>query len=93
MTEASGSINDMTITTSAVDRDQRSSDSIQWTIVQRGLWVGKRDGEFAGMIEALGLDQPSTGQSNVDSFGAMTNCGHDLGHFPSFSAAKNAFND
>ena len=24
---------------------------IQWTSVQRGLWVGKANGEFAGMIE------------------------------------------
>ena len=30
----------------------RRSTPIEWTAVQSGLWVGKLDGEFAGMVEA-----------------------------------------
>lgn len=32
----------------------RAGASIQWTVVQNGLWVGKIGGEFAGMIESRG---------------------------------------
>ncbi|MEP6481592.1 MAG: hypothetical protein ABJA94_06240 [Rhodoglobus sp.] len=30
----------------------RTASTTEWTAVQSGLWVGKVDGEFAGMIEA-----------------------------------------
>ena len=36
------------ITSSAPVRET----TIEWTAVQSGLWVGKTDGEFAGMVEA-----------------------------------------
>lgn len=55
--------------------------TIQWTAVQSGLWVGKLDGEFAGMIEA----RWGTG------FAATTRLGKELGIFPSIEAAKGSF--
>lgn len=30
----------------------RTTTETEWTAVQSGLWVGKTNGEFAGMIEA-----------------------------------------
>ena len=46
----------MTITSSRPAGIQPSSPvretTIEWTAVQSGLWVGKADGEFAGMVEA-----------------------------------------
>ncbi|MBN9238903.1 MAG: hypothetical protein BGO97_04380 [Micrococcales bacterium 70-64] len=65
----------MTITT------PHTRSTIQWTAVQSGLWVGKLDGEFAGMIEA----RRGTG------FAATTRLGKELGMFPSIEAAKASF--
>lgn len=54
--------------------------SISWTIVQAGLWVGKRNGEFAGMIETrLG-----------EGFSAMR-LGTPLGIFATVDEAKASF--
>ncbi|MBX3100398.1 MAG: hypothetical protein KF761_12565 [Salinibacterium sp.] len=55
--------------------------SIQWTIVQAGLWVGKANGEFAGMIEAHG----------DAGFSATTHRAKYLGSFPTVEAAKASF--
>ena len=54
---------------------------IVWTSVQSGLWVGKIDGEFAGMIEA------SKGQGYV----ATTRLAKSLGTFASVAEAKASF--
>lgn len=50
----------MTLTTPRpTSGDERASVSssvataISWTRVQAGLWVGKRNGDFAGMVESL----------------------------------------
>jgi hypothetical protein len=42
----------MTMTTPRTNAGERTS-TISWTRVQAGLWVGKRDDDFAGMIELL----------------------------------------
>lgn len=52
---------------------------IQWMSVQKGLWVGKVGGEFAGMIEARG-----------DGFAAVR-LSELLGVFPTLADAKSAF--
>lgn len=54
---------------------------ITWTIVQPGLWVGKANGEFAGMIETR------TGEG----FYAMTRVAGPLGSFPTLDEAKASF--
>lgn len=54
---------------------------IQWTIVQEGLWVGKANGEFAGMIET----RPGEG------FYAMTRVAGPLGSFLTLDEAKASF--
>lgn len=54
---------------------------IQWTAVQAGLWVGKSNGEFAGMIEAHW----------GEGFSATTRLGKQLGTFESVDAAKARF--
>lgn len=54
---------------------------VQWTIVQEGLWVGKANGEFAGMIET----RPGEG------FFAMTRVAGPLGSFPTLEQAKASF--
>ena len=44
---------DMTITSPRSPAGSTAGrNSIRWTAVQAGLWVGKVNGEFAGMIEA-----------------------------------------
>ncbi|MGX5681012.1 hypothetical protein [Schumannella luteola] len=53
--------------------------SIQWTVVQAGLWVGKVGGEFAGMIESRGA-----------GFAAIR-FAKELGVFPTLGEAKAAF--
>lgn len=54
---------------------------IQWTIVQEGLWVGKANGEFAGMIE-----------SELDGgFTAMSKFAGPLGTFSTIDEAKLSF--
>lgn len=58
----------------------RTAPTISWTVVQAGLWVGKRNGEFAGMIETrLG-----------EGFSAMR-LGTPLGVFATVDEAKASF--
>ncbi|MGV8883531.1 MAG: hypothetical protein ACOH19_15400 [Rhodoglobus sp.] len=54
---------------------------VQWTIVQEGLWVGKTNGEFAGMIETA-LDGGYT---------AMSKFAGPLGTYPTINEAKLSF--
>lgn len=51
--------------------------------MQAGLWVGKIDGEFAGMIEA----------KKGEGYVATTRLAKSLGTFPSVAAAKSSFTD
>ena len=53
----------------------------EWTAVQSGLWVGKRDGEFAGMIEARW----------GEGFVATTRLARTLGTFATVSDAQASF--
>jgi hypothetical protein len=69
----------MTLTTPRATHS-RTAD-IQWTAVQAGLWVGKSNGEFAGMIEAHW----------GEGFSATTRLGKHLGMFESVDAAKAKF--
>jgi len=72
----------MTITTSRRGREQASSPSgITWTAIQSGLWVGKSDGEFAGMIEARW----------GEGFAATTRLGKQLGTYPTVEQAEASF--
>ena len=52
----------------------------EWTIVQRGLWVAKTNGEFAGMIE-----------SRPDGYAATTRLAQYLGVFGTVDEAKASF--
>ena len=54
---------------------------ITWTIVQDGLWVGKANGEFAGMIER----EPD------GDFTAMSKFAGPLGTFATIAEAKLSF--
>jgi hypothetical protein len=56
---------------------------IQWTVVQSGVWVGKCEGEFAGMIEA----------DWGNGFIATTRLAKNLGTFETVEAAKASFVD
>ncbi len=71
----------MTITAPKSGTPARTSSSTQWTIVLSGLWVGKVDGEFAGMIEARG----------GGGFVATTRLAKTLGTFPTIEAAQASF--
>lgn len=54
---------------------------VEWTIVQQGLWVGKVNGEFAGMIETvLGTGFVATARREGD-----------LGTFATIDDAKASF--
>ena len=55
--------------------------AIQWTAVQAGLWVGKINGEFAGMIEARW----------GEGFSATTRLAKHLGMFATVEEAKASF--
>ena len=66
----------MTLTT-----PNRRTNRITWTAVQRGLWVGNKNGEFAGMIESRW----------GEGFSATTSLGKQLGSFPSMEEAKASF--
>ncbi len=68
----------MTMTSHAT---KSSTTTILWTSVQPGLWVGKANGEFAGMIEA------ELGEGYI----ATTRLAKKLGVFPSFAEAKASF--
>jgi len=54
---------------------------IQWTVVQSGVWVGKHNDEFAGMIEA------DWGKGFV----ATTRLAKTLGTFPTVEEAQASF--
>ncbi len=54
---------------------------IEWTAVQAGLWVGKSNGEFAGMIEARW----------GEGFAATTRLAKSLGTFKTVDEAKASF--
>lgn len=69
----------MTITRPDQASPSRSTRT-EWTIVQRGLWVGKTNGEFAGMIEA-----------GPDGYSATTRLAKYLGVFPTVDEAKASF--
>ena len=72
----------MTMTTPKPASGSASANgTIQWTAVQAGLWVGKINGEFAGMIEA----RPGEG------FSATTHLAKHLGVFASVAEAKARF--
>ncbi len=75
----------MTITTPRpTTGDERASVSssvasaISWTRVQAGLWVGKRNGDFAGMIES----RPAGG------FAATSRLALEVGIFTTIAEAK-----
>ncbi|MCU1409757.1 MAG: hypothetical protein JWR04_464 [Rhodoglobus sp.] len=57
--------------------------AIQWTVVQSGLWVGKINGEFAGMIEAR----------RGEGFTATTHLAKHLGVFATVDEAKARFRE
>ncbi|MGV8896841.1 MAG: hypothetical protein ACOH10_04735 [Rhodoglobus sp.] len=71
----------MTIATSRPIRERKSSGPIRWKSVQKGLWVGERDGEFAGLIES----------TRGGGFAAMTCFGSPKGAFTTLDAAKQSF--
>lgn len=56
---------------------------IEWTAVQSGLWVGKANGEFAGMIEARW----------GSGFAATTRLAKNLGVFATVEEAKASFTE
>jgi hypothetical protein len=58
-----------------------TSHTIQWKVIEDGLWIGTSRGEFAGMIES------TTG----GDFAAMTSLGEQLGTFSTVDAAKRSF--
>ena len=64
-----------------IARTPRDAVLIEWTLVQSGLWVGKANGEFAGMIET----RPGEG------FFAMTRVAGPLGSFATLAEAKASF--
>jgi hypothetical protein len=68
----------MTMTTSRVTTP---TTRIEWTAVQAGLWVGKANGEFAGMIEARW----------GEGFAATTRLAKSLGIFATVEEAKASF--
>lgn len=59
----------------------RTPSPIHWTSVQKGLWVGKANGEFAGMIE----------RRDDDGYVATTRLAQHLGVFPTVAEAKASF--
>ena len=71
----------MTVTTPTITRESKTGQPIHWKVIQSGLWIGKRDGEFAGMIES----------TRSGDFAAMTNLGEQLGLFDTVDAAKRSF--
>lgn len=71
----------MTMTRHTQTAASRQARLVEWTIVQAGLWVGKVNGEFAGMIEqVLGTGFVATAQHEGD-----------LGTFGSIDDAKASF--
>jgi hypothetical protein len=75
---------DMTMTTPKPSAGASSArGAIQWTAVQAGLWVGKINGEFAGMIEARW----------GEGFAATTRLAKNLGLFATVDEAKASFRE
>ena len=74
----------MTMTTPKRSSEGSSARSaIQWTAVQSGLWIGKVNGEFAGMIEAHW----------GEGFSATTRLAKNLGMYPTVEEAKASFGE
>jgi hypothetical protein len=78
----------MTMSSSRITRGEgqphtRDTSPIEWTAVQSGLWVGKVNGEFAGMVEA----QWGRG------FVATTKLAKTLGVFDTVRAAQASFDE
>ena len=71
----------MTMTSQSKTTGKNSA--ITWTAVQAGLWIGKANDEFAGMIEAR-----SSG-----GYVATTRLAKTLGVFRSVAEAKASFGD
>jgi len=61
----------------------RNTSTTEWTAVQSGLWVGKVDGEFAGMIEARW----------GEGFVATTRLARTLGTFATVAEAQASFGE
>ena len=57
--------------------------TVHWTAVQAGLWVGKVNGAFAGMIEATW----------GEGFTATTRLAKNLGTFATAEEAKASFRE
>jgi hypothetical protein len=70
----------VTITT---PKRHRRSNSVEWTVIQAGLWVGKKNNEFAGMIEARW----------GEGFSATTRLGKNLGMFATVEQAQASFEE
>lgn len=70
----------MTMTT-ARPASAPTATTIEWTAVQAGVWVGKSEGEFAGMIEAHW----------GEGFVATTRLAKELGVYKTIELAKAAF--
>jgi len=62
------------------DQSQTKTDTTVWQPVQAGLWVGRRAGEFAGMIE----------QKWGEGYVVTTRLGKNLGRFDSMEEAQGA---
>jgi hypothetical protein len=60
---------------------RETTEQINWTVVQSGVWVGKCHGEFAGMIEA----------DWGNGFIATTRLAKTLGTFDTVEAAQASF--
>jgi hypothetical protein len=61
----------------------RETPTTEWTVVQSGLWVGKVNGEFAGMIEARW----------GEGFIATTRLARTLGIFKTVEEAQASFTE
>jgi hypothetical protein len=76
----------MTITAPRPGRQntaERDTTTPEWTVVQSGLWVGKVNGEFAGMIEARW----------GEGFVATTRLARTLGIFKTVEEAQASFTE
>jgi len=71
----------MTMTAPQPGTPANAASRTEWTAVQSGLWVGKIDGEFAGMIEARW----------GDGFIATTRLARTLGIFTTVEEAQASF--
>jgi hypothetical protein len=60
-----------------------ASTDVTWTAERAGLWIGRRDGGFVGMVEAHW----------GSGFAATTRLARDLGTFPTVDAAQRALEE